>query len=106
MKEIIEKLIKFRNDRNWEQFHTPENLSKSIIIEASELLENFQWSSECKDIQNAKEEIADIMIYCLLLCEKLDFDIKEIINDKIDKNREKYPISKAKGNAKKYNDFK
>ncbi len=105
MKEIIEKIVKFRNERDWEQFHTPENLSKSIAIEAAELLENFQWQNECKDVENIKEEVADIMIYCLLLCERLGFDIKVIINEKIDSNNKKYPISKSKGNAKKYNEF-
>jgi NTP pyrophosphatase (non-canonical NTP hydrolase) len=101
MKEIIEKLLKFRNERDWEQFHTPENLSKSIVIEAGELLENFQWGNEFAKCDNIKEEVADVMIYCLLLCEKMNFDVKEIINEKIDSNTQKYPVNKSKGNAKK-----
>ena len=100
MKEIIKKLLKFRNERDWEQFHTPENLSKSIVIEAAELLENFQWNNECKNTENIKEELADIMIYCLLLCEKMDFIVEKVINDKINLNNLKYPVNKAKGNAK------
>lgn len=105
MKEIIEKLLKFRNERDWEQFHTPENLSKSIVIEAGELLENFQWGNEFAKCDNIKEEVADVMIYCLLLCEKMDFDVKDIINEKIESNNKKYPVNKSKGNAKKYNEF-
>ncbi|MGI6392612.1 MAG: nucleotide pyrophosphohydrolase [Candidatus Izemoplasmatales bacterium] len=105
MKEIIKKLLKFRNERDWEQFHTPENLSKSIVIEAAELLENFQWNNECKNTENIKEELADIMIYCLLLCEKMDFNVEKVINDKINLNNLKYPVNKAKGNAKKYSEL-
>ena len=103
MKDIIEKLVKFRDDRNWKQFHTPENLAKSVVIEASELLENFQWGrDEEVDIDNVKEEIADIVGYCLLLCEHYGFDLKTILNDKIKLNNEKYPVDKAYGKADKY----
>ena len=101
MKEIIDRLIKFRNDRNWAQFHTPQNLSKSIMIEAAELLENYQFNGE-GDINNIKEELADIMGYCLLLSEHYGFDIESIINEKIDKNEAKYPVDKAFNTAKKY----
>jgi NTP pyrophosphatase (non-canonical NTP hydrolase) len=103
MKDIIEQLIKFRDDRNWKQFHTPGNLSKSIVIEAAELLENFQWNQENPNIENIKEELADVMGYCLLLCEYYGFDMKEIILDKIIKNSEKYPIEKFRGVSTKYN---
>jgi NTP pyrophosphatase (non-canonical NTP hydrolase) len=103
MKEIIEKLVKFRDDRNWKQFHTPENLSKSIVLEAAELLENFQWGTENADVDNIKEELADVMGYCLLLCEYYQFDVKNIILEKIDKNNLKYPVKKAYGKADKYN---
>lgn len=103
MKEIIEKLIQFRDDRNWKQFHTPENLSKSIMLEAAELLENFQWSCTSDNISNIKEELADIMAYCLLLCNHYGFDINEILNEKINTNNTKYPIDKAFGKADKYN---
>ena len=101
MKEIIDRLIKFRNDRNWAQFHTPQNLSKSIMIEAAELLENYQFNGE-GDVNNIKEELADIMGYCLLLSEHYGFDIESIINEKIDKNEAKYPVDKAFNTSKKY----
>lgn len=103
MKDVIERIIKFRDDRNWKQFHTPENLSKSILIEAAELLENYQWESGKEDINNVKDEIADIVAYCLLLCDHYGFDLKSIINEKFDKNEEKYPVQKAYGKANKYN---
>jgi len=105
MDKIIERLKKFRKDRNWEQFHTPENLSKSIIIEASELLENFQWGSKEIDLKNVKEELADIMAYVLLLCDHYDLDIKQIMNDKIDINEKKYPIEKEFGKSTKYDKY-
>ena len=69
IKDLLDKLKKFREDRNWNQFHTPENLAKSITIEASELLENYQWGSDHADLDNVKEEVADIFGYLLLLCE-------------------------------------
>jgi len=102
MKEIIDKLIKFRDDRNWKQFHTPENLAKSIVLEASELLENFQWQSHPIDTENIKEEISDIVAYCLLLCDHYSFDLKEILLQKIEKNEKKYPIDKSYGKSDKY----
>lgn len=103
MKNITERLIKFRNERNWQQFHTPENLSKSIVLEAAELLENYQWESGKENIENVKEELADIVGYCLLLCEHYGFDLETIMNEKIDKNEKKYPISKSYGKSDKYN---
>ncbi|MDX9692081.1 MAG: nucleotide pyrophosphohydrolase [Acholeplasmataceae bacterium] len=102
MKEIIDKLIKFRDDRNWKQFHSPENLAKSIVLEAAELLENYQWQSTEIDLNNVKEEIADIMAYCLLLCDHYNIGYKEILLDKIKKNEEKYPVEKAYGKSDKY----
>ena len=102
MKDIINRLIRFRDQRNWSQFHTPKNLAKSIIIEAAELLENFQFADQ-EDVNNIKDELADIMGYCLLMSEHYGFDIKTIINDKIDQNEKKYPIDKAYNTAKKYN---
>ena len=105
MKDIIEKLVKFRDDRNWKQFHTPENLSKSVILEAAELLENYQWGEGHEDIDNVKDEIADILSYCLYICEHYNFDVKEILNNKITKNEKKYPIDKAYGKSNKYNDL-
>jgi NTP pyrophosphatase (non-canonical NTP hydrolase) len=103
LKEILEKLIKFRDDRNWQQFHTPENLAKSISIEASELLENFQWGDQNADIDNIKEELADIFGYVLLLCKELDIDLIDVTNKKIIKNEKKYPIDKSYGKSEKYN---
>jgi NTP pyrophosphatase (non-canonical NTP hydrolase) len=103
LKQILDRLIKFRDERNWKQFHTPENLAKSISIEANELLENYQWGSDNADIENIKEEVADVFGYILLLCEELDIDLIKETNQKIDKNIEKYPIDKAYGKSKKYN---
>ncbi len=103
MDEIIKRLIKFRDDRNWKQFHTPENLAKSIAIEASELLINYQYGDTYFDLENVKDELADVMAYCLMLSEHYGFDIEKIMNEKIDKNEEKYPVSKAYGKANKYN---
>lgn len=104
MEEIIQELIKFRNDRNWEQFHNPKDLALAINIEASELLEEFLWKKhEDANKEKIKEELADIFAYAFLLAEKYDFDVKEIVLDKIKKNGEKYPVEKAKGTAKKYN---
>lgn len=105
MQSIIKRLIQFRDDRNWEQFHTPQNLAKSIVLEASELLENFQWSEEPSNIQNVKEELADVMAYCLLLAEHYEFDIQTIIHEKIDLNEKKYPIERAYNTAKKYTEL-
>ena len=102
LKELLDRLITFRKERDWEQFHTPENLAKSIIIEASELLENYQWGNDHADNQNVKEEIADIFSYLLYLCNDLDIDLIKVTNDKIKKNKEKYPIEKAIGSSKKY----
>jgi len=104
MQKIIEQLIKFRDERNWKQFHTPENLATSVVLEATELLENYQWGrDEDIDITNVQEEIADVVAYCLLLCEHYGFDLETIMNAKIQKNIEKYPIGKAYGKSDKYN---
>jgi len=106
MKEIIDDLNKFRDDRDWKQFHTADNLAKSISIEAAELLECFQWASECSDINNVKEELADVMLYCLQLAEELDLDPKQIMKDKMIKNAIKYPVEKCKGSSQKYSELK
>jgi NTP pyrophosphatase (non-canonical NTP hydrolase) len=98
MKKTIEKLIKFRDERKWQDLHTPERLANSTLIEAGELAKLFQWGKEpSQDL--IKDEIADVMIYCLYLCEKYDFDIKAIINEKIEKNGQKY---KTGVNPEKY----
>ena len=103
MKKAIEELKNFRDERNWKQFHLPKNLAKSIVIEASELLENYQWPNQKENVDNVKEELADILSYCLLMCEDYGFDPEDIILKKIKKNTEKYPKNKAYGKADKYN---
>ncbi len=104
-KETIERIRKFTKDRDWDQFHSPANLAKSIMIEAGELLECFQWSDDDYDIEHVKEELADVLVYCQDMADKLDVDIDEIVNLKMDQNEAKYPVEKAKGNAKKYDEF-
>lgn len=101
----ISRIKKFTTDRDWDQFHSPANLAKSIMIEAGELLECFQWSEEEYDIEHVKEELADVLIYCHDMLDKLGLDEDEIINAKMDKNEMKYPVEKARGNAKKYDEF-
>ena len=101
-KETIEKIRKFTEDREWDQFHSPSNLAKSIVIEAAELLECFQWSDEEYDLQHVKEELADVMVYCQNLLDKLGLDADEIINMKMTQNEAKYPVDKAKGKSDKY----
>ena len=101
-KETVDRIRKFTEDRDWDQFHFPANLAKSIVIEAAELLECFQWSDEEYDIQHVKEELADVMVYSQNLLDKLRLDADEIINMKMTMNEEKYPVEKAKGNATKY----
>lgn len=101
-RETLERIRKFTEDRDWEQFHSPVNLAKSIVIEAAELLECFQWSDEEYDLQHVKEELADIMVYSQNLLDKLGLDADEIINMKMKQNEIKYPVERAKGNSKKY----
>ena len=103
MQDLIKKIIEFRDDRNWDQFHTPENLAKSIVIEAAELLENYQWQNPKIDLENIKDEIADIFMYSLLFINKYNFDVEDIILRKLEKNSKKYPVSKAYGKSDKYN---
>lgn len=103
MEDIIKRLRKFRDDRNWSQFHTPGNIAKSVVLESAELLENFQWEASEPNKENIKDEIADIVGYCLLLCDHYGFDLKTILNEKIAKNEKKYPVDKAYGKADKYN---
>lgn len=102
-KETIERIRKFTEDRDWDQFHSPGNLAKSISIEANELLECFQWDENNYDISDVKEELADVLVYCRNMLDKLGLDEDEIINAKMDKNEAKYPVDKAKGKADKYN---
>lgn len=106
---IINELVKFRDDRQWEQFHDSKNLAAAISIEAAELNELFLWkdvaASEAVDKEKLKEELADILSFCFLLANKHKLDIKEIVLEKIGKNAQKYPVEKAKGTAKKYNEL-
>ena len=103
MKELEEKIVKFAEDRDWLQFNTPENIAKSICIEAGELLECFQWDNTYNDKDELKYEIADVMNYCILLCHQIGVDPKEIILEKMKITEKKYPIEKAKGRNVKYN---
>lgn len=106
MKEITEALLKFRNERDWEQFHNPKDLALAISVEAGELLELFLWKNANEaNIEKVREELADIFAFAILLADKYQFDVKEIVLDKIRKNGEKYPVEKAKGTAKKYNEL-
>ena len=100
--ETIDRIRSFSEDRDWDQFHSPENLAKSIVIEAAELLECFQWSDSDYDLQHVKEELADVLVYTQDLLYKLGLDADEIVNMKMDQNEKKYPVEKAKGNAAKY----
>ena len=102
-KETIERIRKFSEDRDWDQFHSPANLAKSISIEANELLECFQWDEEHYDINEVKEELADVLVYCRNMLDKLNLDEDEIVNAKMSQNEAKYPVAKAKGKADKYN---
>ena len=104
MEDLMGELKEFQKERDWKKFHTPENLAKSISIEAAELLEHFQWQKEY-DVGKVSEELADVLIYCMYMADALDLDIKEIIQDKMRKNAIKYPVEKAKGNSKKYTEF-
>ena len=102
-KETIERIRTFTTDRDWDQFHSPANLAKSISIEANELLECFQWDEEHYDINEVKEELADVLVSCRNMLDKLGLDEDEIVNAKMEQNEKKYPINKAKGKADKYN---
>lgn len=106
IEEIISKLVEFRNERDWEQFHNSKDLALAISVEANELIELFLWkNSEEADKQKLKEELADVFAFAFLLARKNGLDVKEIILDKIKSNAEKYPVDKAKGTAKKYNEL-
>ena len=102
MEELEKRIVEFAKERDWLQFNTPENLAKSISIEAGELLECFQWNNDY-NINEVKEELADVINYCLLLSEKLDLDPIQIVTEKMKKTAIKYPIDKAKGKSTKYN---
>lgn len=103
--ETINRIRRFTEDRDWDQFHSPANLAKSLVIEAAELLECFQWSDTDYDIQHVKEELADVLVYSQNMLDKLGLDADEIVNAKMSQNEAKYPVDKAKGNAEKYTDL-
>lgn len=108
--ETVELIKKFRDDRNWSQFHNPKDLAISISLEAAELLEIFQWSAddlECTEkTEEIREELADVLSYSVLLCDRLGLDMDEILQAKIKKNEGKYPVEKAYGNKAKYTELK
>jgi NTP pyrophosphatase (non-canonical NTP hydrolase) len=104
--EITSELVKFRNERDWEQFHNPKDLAIALSIEANELLELFLWkNAEEANKEKIKEELADVFAYAFLLADKYNLDVKDIIFNKIKLNAEKYPVEKSKGTAKKYNEL-
>ncbi|MCI8378995.1 MAG: nucleotide pyrophosphohydrolase [Lachnospiraceae bacterium] len=103
--KTIDRIRRFTEERDWDQFHSPANLAKSIMIEAGELLECFQWDDDDYDMEHVKEELADVLVYCQNMLDRLELDVDEIVNSKMDKNEAKYPIEKAKGNAIKYDEF-
>lgn len=108
--ETIEQVLKFRDDRNWKQFHNPKDLAISISLEAAELLEVFQWSAEdvkCEEkMDRIREELADVVNYCILMADACGLNLDEIVTEKIKRNNEKYPIEKAFGSKEKYTVFK
>ncbi len=106
IKKITEAIIKFRDERDWAQFHNSKDLAVALNVEAGELLEHFLWKeSDQADPEKIKEELADVLNYAFLIAEKYNLDIKEIMLDKINSNAEKYPADKAKGSAKKYSEL-
>lgn len=98
---MIQALREFVQERDWGQFHTPENLAKSVSIEAAELLENYQWGNPA-NLENVQDELADVLTYCLLLADKLGMDPNEIVLEKLAKTQQKYPVEKARGRSDKY----
>ena len=103
MQELTKKVVEFTKERDWDQFHSPENLAKSIAIESGELLECFQWDSENYNKEEVCEELADVFTYCIQMAMKLNVNPKDIILKKLEKTKKKYPVEKAKGVSTKYN---
>lgn len=107
--ETIDMILKFRDDRDWKQFHNPKDLAISISLESAELLEVFQWSGSDVSGENKKdkikEELADVINYCVLMADACNLDIDQIVQEKIKKNNEKYPVEKAKGKSEKYSEL-
>jgi NTP pyrophosphatase (non-canonical NTP hydrolase) len=106
MEKALDALLNFRDERNWKQFHNPKDLAIAIQLEASELLEEYLWkTSEEGNVDKIKDELADVISYILLFAKHYEIDLEEIILEKIEKNKLKYPVEKSKGNAKKYNEL-
>ena len=109
IQKLTKEIIVFRDARNWKQFHNPKDLAMALSIESAELMELFLWKSkeELKDVpvEKIREELADILIYCLLLADRYDLDIIDIMKKKLSKNEKKYPVDRARGNARKYNEY-
>lgn len=109
MKSTIEKINKFRDDRDWRKFHNEKDLAISISLEASELLELFQWKESkdvtSKSLKRIKEELADVFIYSFMLADNLQLDVNKIIDDKLISNNMKYPVNLSRGNSKKYTEL-
>ena len=107
--ETVDMILKFRDDRNWKQFHNPKDLAISISLEAAELLEVFQWSGadlECRDkLDKIKEELADVVNYAVLMADACGLDLDEIVREKVRRNEEKYPVEKTFGNKAKYTEL-
>lgn len=107
--ETIRRVVKFRDDRNWKQFHTPKDLALSLSLEAAELMEVFQWSGadlECVEKRDQiQEELADVLSYCILMADICGFDLDAIMNEKVTRNEAKYPVEKAWGNSTKYTEL-
>ena len=103
-KELRDALAAFVAERDWAQFHTPENIAKSISIESGELLECFQWGADA-DPKRVKDELADVFTYCLHLADRIGVDPEQIVREKLEVTRKKYPVEKAKGSSKKYNEL-
>ena len=107
--ELMKEVTQFRDERNWKQFHTPKDLAISLSLEAAELLEIFQWSGTDLVVENKRdkieEELADVMMYCLLLADNRGINVEEIIRKKLEANRKKYPIEKSYGKSNKYHEL-
>lgn len=107
--ETIQRVIRFRDDRDWRQFHTPKDLAISLTLETAELLEVFQWSGadlECRDkLERIREELADVLSCCVLMADVCGLDLDEILREKVAKNEAKYPVEKARGRADKYTEL-
>lgn len=112
IENLLSRIRKFAEERDWEQFHSPKNVSMALAVEAAELLEHFQWLTEDESRnldadkkQLVAEEVADVFLYVLRICDEIDIDLVKVANQKIDKNALKYPVEKVKGNSKKYTEL-